>query len=182
MGGPGQNFSVEAFLSTAGAGRTLVSFGKGTSIFAQGDRSDAVFVVLTGIIRLSARARGGKDAALDLLAVHDFVGKDSIANQPIRTTSARALTDCQLLRIDSEVMILALAHEVKLSNALCAYLLTKSLRHRQDLVGQRCDSSEERLACILHDCLSLFATLMISIEATFLLIYSSRTAGIIHWG
>jgi CRP-like cAMP-binding protein len=145
----GHNFNPETFFSTAGAGRDLVSFQKGQSLFAQGDASDAVFVVLAGIVRLSAKSRGGKEATLDILVKHDFVGKDSIADQSIRTTSAKALTDCQLLRIDKKVMMLALAQEVTLSNAFCAYLLTRSLRYRQDLVEQRCDTSEERLACIL---------------------------------
>ena len=80
-----------------------MSFRKGQMIFAQGDASDAVFVIQKGNIRLSARFRGGKEATLDILGDEDFVGKDSIAGQPIRTASASALTDCQLLRIEKKL-------------------------------------------------------------------------------
>jgi CRP-like cAMP-binding protein len=118
-------------------------------IFAQGDASDAVFVIQTGSVRLSARSQGGKEATLDILGNEDFVGKDSIADQPIRTASASALTDCQLLRIEKKAMMLALAEEVTLSNAFCAYVLARNIRYQQDLVDQRCNPSEKRLACIL---------------------------------
>ena len=90
-------FSAEVFLSTIGVGREMMAFRKGQSIFAQGDAADAVFVIQAGRVRLSARSQGGKEATLDILGDEDFVGKDSIAGLPARTTSASALTDCKLL-------------------------------------------------------------------------------------
>jgi CRP/FNR family transcriptional regulator, cyclic AMP receptor protein len=80
------------------------------------------------------------------LGASDFVGKDSIVGEPVRTTSADALTDCQLLRIEKEIMILTLSEEVKLANFLCSYVITRNLRYQKDLVGQRCNRSEKRLA------------------------------------
>jgi CRP-like cAMP-binding protein len=116
-------FDPIAFLSTVGAGREMMSFRKGESIYAQDDVSDAVFVIQTGSVRLSARGQHGKEATLDILGNEDFVGKDSLAGQPVRTASASALTGCRLLRIEQKVMTLALAHEVTLGNhvlCLCA--------------------------------------------------------------
>lgn len=77
-------FSPEVFLSTIGLGREMMSFRKGKSIFAQGD---AVFVIQTGRVRLSARSKSGKEATHDILGDENFVGKDSIAGPPVRTTS-----------------------------------------------------------------------------------------------
>ena len=142
-------FSPEVFLSTIGVGREMLSFRKGQSIFAQGDTADAVFVVQAGRVRLSARSQSGKEATLDILGDEDFVGKDSIAGLPVRTAYANALTDCKLLRIEKEAMMLALAQEVTLSNKFCAYVLARNVRYRQDLVDQRCNPSEKRLARIL---------------------------------
>ena len=139
----------KTFLSTVGAGREMMSFRRGQSVFAQGDVSDAVFVIQTGSVRLSARCQGGKEATLDILGNEDFVGKDSLAGQSIRTASANALTDCQLLRIEQETMMLALAQEVTLATAFCAYVLKRNIRYQQDLVDQRCNPSEKRLARIL---------------------------------
>jgi CRP-like cAMP-binding protein len=142
-------FNPKVFLSTEGAGREMMSFRKGQTIFAQGDVSDAVFVIQTGSVRLSAKSQGGKEATLDILGGEDFVGKDSVAGQAIRTTSANALTNCQLLRIGKKTMMLALAQEVTLSNAFCAFVLARNIRYQHDLVDQRCNPSEKRLARIL---------------------------------
>jgi CRP-like cAMP-binding protein len=93
--------------------------------------------------------RNGKEATLDILGSSDFVGKDSIAGEPIRTTSANALTDCQLLRIENKVMMLTLSQEVEMANLVCAYVLARNLRYQKDLVDQRCNGSEMRLARLL---------------------------------
>jgi len=146
---PVSNFDTKAFLSTAGPGREMVTFRKGQPIFAQGDVSDAMFVIQTGMVRLSARSHGGKEATLDILGSEDLMGKDSMAGQPTRTVSANALTNCQLLRIEMKTMVRVLAKEVALSNAFGVYVLARNLRYQKDLAEQRCDSSEKRLAGIL---------------------------------
>jgi CRP/FNR family transcriptional regulator, cyclic AMP receptor protein len=142
-------FDPKTFLSAVGAGKEMMSFRKGQRIFAEGDASDAVFVVQTGSVRLSARCQGGKEATLDILSSGDFVGKDSLAGEPIRTASANALTCCQLLRIEQKAMMLALAQEVTLATAFCAHVLKRNIRYQQDLVDQRCNPSEKRLARVL---------------------------------
>ena len=72
MAGQRPKFNPKTFLSTVGSGRTLVSFRKGQTIYAQGDASDAVFVIQTGSVRLSARSQGGREATLDILGDKDF--------------------------------------------------------------------------------------------------------------
>jgi CRP/FNR family cyclic AMP-dependent transcriptional regulator len=146
-------FELQVFLTTEGSGRKMVSFSKGKTIFAQGDASDGVFIVQAGLVTLSARLVGNKvasrEAIIDIVSEKDFVGKDSIAGEPLRTASARALTDCRLLRITRAVMVATLAQEVTLANALCASLLTRDVQYQQDLVDQRCNYSEKRLARVL---------------------------------
>ena len=46
-------------------------------------------------------------------------------------------------------MIRIMAREVSLSNILCQYLLKQNLRYRRELVDDRCNFSEKRLAHIL---------------------------------
>jgi CRP/FNR family transcriptional regulator, cyclic AMP receptor protein len=45
--------------------------------------------------------------------------------------------------------MLALAQEVTLATAFCAYVLKRNIRYQQDLVDQRCNPSEKRLARVL---------------------------------
>lgn len=148
MAKQGSTFNPRAFLSSVGPGRTMIPFRKGQVIYAQGDVADALFVIQTGRVKLSAKFHG-KHATLDILSDQDFVGKDSIAGQRIRTASASAMTDCSLLRIEKKTMLLALTRHVKLANVFWTYVLARNIRYQQDLVDQRCSCSERRLARIL---------------------------------
>ncbi len=140
------SFDPKTFLTTVGVGRTLVSFKKGQTIFTQGEAADSLFVIQTGRVKISIKSQTKKEAVLEILSDADFVGKDSMAGQPSRTTSARAITDCSLLRITKKVMLLALGRQVKLANAFWAYMLVRNMRYQQDLADQLCNPSEKRLA------------------------------------
>jgi len=142
-------FNPKTFLSTVGTGREMMSFRRGQTIFAQGDATDALYVIQKGKVRLSVKSEAGKEATLDILSDDDFVGKDAIAGQSSRTASATAMTDCSLLRIKKKTMMLALTRQVKLANVFWAYVLARNIRYQQDLVDQRCNLSEKRLARIL---------------------------------
>jgi len=135
-------------VTNVGQGRKLVSVGKGQTIYAQGDAADALFVIKNGTVKLSVKSRA-IEATLDILSDKEFVGKDSLTGQSSRSASATAITDCSLLRIEKEAMMLALTRHVKLANLFLAYALAKNIRYEQDLVDQHCNPSEKRLAHIL---------------------------------
>jgi len=142
-------FNPKTFLSTVGVGREMMSFRKGQIIFAQGDASGAVFVIQSGNVRLSAKTKGGKGITFAILRDEDFVGEESIAGETIRTASANALTDCLLLRIASQAMLRGLAREVTLLKLFCFYVLARNIRYQEDLLDQRSNFSEKRLARFL---------------------------------
>ncbi|MGA9980218.1 MAG: Crp/Fnr family transcriptional regulator [Candidatus Sulfotelmatobacter sp.] len=139
-------FNPKTFLSTVGTGREMMSFRKGQTIYAQGDTTDALFVIQTGKVKVTVRSPAGKEATLDILSDDDFVGKDAMAGQSSRMASASAITDCKLLRIEKNVMMLALKRHVKLANMFWAYVLARNIRYQQDIVDQHCNRSEKRLA------------------------------------
>jgi len=126
-----------------------VCFHKRQAIYAQGDAADAVFVIQEGTVKLAVKSESGKEAILDILGDGDFVGKDSVAGRPSRLSSASAMTDCTLLRIEKRAMLRALKQQVKLANQFWKYVLNRNIRYQQDIVDQHCFSSEKRLARIL---------------------------------
>jgi CRP/FNR family cyclic AMP-dependent transcriptional regulator len=144
-----RDFNPQGFLSTIGDGRQIVSYREKQTIFAQGDATDAVFVIQKGKIKLSAKSRTGREATLGILTGNDFVGEDGIAGQPLRIASAIALTDCDLLRIDQKVMVLSLHQEQSLLELFVAHLLERNIRYQEDLIDQRCSFSEKRLVRVL---------------------------------
>jgi CRP/FNR family transcriptional regulator, cyclic AMP receptor protein len=142
-------FNSKTFLTTVGTGRKLVLFSKGQTIYAQGDAADALFVIQKGLVQLSVKSQAGRETTLDIFSDEDLVGKDSLSGLSSRMASATAITDCSLLQIEKQVMMLALKRHVKLANVFWTYLLARNIRYQQDLVDQHSNRSEKRLARIL---------------------------------
>jgi CRP/FNR family transcriptional regulator, cyclic AMP receptor protein len=146
---PRRAFNPKTFLTTVGAGRKMMSFTKGQTIYSLNDAADTLFVIQQGKVKLSVKPHAGREAILDILSAGDFVGKDSVAGQASRTASASAMTECTLLRIEKKAMLRALTRHIKLANLFWAYVLARNIRYQQDLVDQHCSSSEKRLGHVL---------------------------------
>jgi CRP/FNR family transcriptional regulator, cyclic AMP receptor protein len=127
----------------------MLSFEKTNTIFAQGDETDGLFFIQKGKVQLSVVSEGGKEATLGILGEGDFFGEGGLAGQLIRMSSANAMTDCVLLRIDKKAMFRCLSLEPKLSAMFLKYLLKRNIRYQDDLVDQLFNSSEKRLARVL---------------------------------
>jgi CRP/FNR family transcriptional regulator, cyclic AMP receptor protein len=127
----------------------VVAFLRKKTIFKQGETADAVFYIQEGKVTLSVVSKNGKEATLGVLNKGDFFGEGSLAGQQLRMGSANAMTDCEVLRIDSKAMMLALHREHAFSELFIAYLLARNIRYEEDLVDQLFNSSEKRLARLL---------------------------------
>jgi CRP/FNR family transcriptional regulator, cyclic AMP receptor protein len=127
-----QKFDVRAFLSKVGLGRTILQYPENSAIFAQGDPADAVFYIQKGRVKLTVVSKQGKEATVALLTEGDFVGEGCItSDQPVRTTSALAITPCSALRIEKKVMLDVLHKEHAFSDLLVAFLVVRNARFRR---------------------------------------------------
>ena len=126
-----------------------MSFQKKNSIFTQGDPTDGLFFVKKGKVRLTVVSEGGKEATLGILSESDCFGEGGLAGQPLRMSSAIAVTDCVLLHVEKKAMMRTLSLEPKLSAMFVKYLLKRNIRYLDDLVDQLFNSSEKRLARVL---------------------------------
>jgi CRP/FNR family cyclic AMP-dependent transcriptional regulator len=78
------DFNPRTFLSTIGKGREMMSFGKKSTIFAQGDATDGLFFIQEGKVQLSVVSEAGKEATLGILSEGDFFGEGGLAvNSPV---------------------------------------------------------------------------------------------------
>jgi CRP-like cAMP-binding protein len=143
------DFNPRTFLSTIGRGRDMVSFAKKNTIFAQGDSTDGLFFIQDGKVQLSVVSEAGKEATLGILSEGDFFGEGGLAGQPLRMSSATAMTDCVLLHVDRKAMMHTMSEQPKLSAMFMKYLLKRNIRYQDDLVDQLFNSSEKRLARVL---------------------------------
>jgi CRP/FNR family transcriptional regulator, cyclic AMP receptor protein len=142
-------FEPKEFLATIGDGMEIVAFSAKQTIFAQGDVANAVFYIKEGSVRLTVVSKAGKGATLSILSDGVFFGEAVLAGQALRLGSATAMTNCEILRIDKEAMILALHRQHAFSDLFVAYLLARNIRYEEDLVDQLFNFSEKRLARLL---------------------------------
>lgn len=127
----------------------MVSFGKKSTIFAQGEATDGPFFIQEGKVQLSVVSEAGKEATLGILSEGDFFGEGGLGGQFTRTSSAIALTNCVLLHIQKKTMTHALSTEPKLSAVFMRLLVKRNIRYQDDLIDQLFNSSEKRLARVL---------------------------------
>ncbi|MFZ0421192.1 MAG: Crp/Fnr family transcriptional regulator [Candidatus Sulfotelmatobacter sp.] len=127
----------------------MLSFQKKSTIFAQGDSTDGLFFIQDGKVQLSVVSEAGKEATLGILSEGDFFGEGGLAGQPLRMSSAVAMTDCVLLHVGKKAMMHAMSVQPKLSVMFVKYLLKRNIRYQDDLVDQLFNSSEKRLARVL---------------------------------
>jgi CRP/FNR family cyclic AMP-dependent transcriptional regulator len=145
-----ETFDPAQFLSQAGLGRRVVRLKADGVFFSQGGLADSIFFLQNGRARLTVVSKAGKEATTTMLAVGDFIGEESVAAIPgLRLSTATAITACTALKIERKEMIRAIDEEHDLSNLFVAFLLARSMRAQADLVDQRFNNSEKRLARIL---------------------------------
>jgi CRP/FNR family cyclic AMP-dependent transcriptional regulator len=144
-----RRFDPKTFLSTIDWGRTIVTFPKKRTIFAQGDSADSVFYIQNGKVKLTVVATNGKEATIGILNQGDFFGEGCITGQALRMCSVTAITDCTVMRINKKSMMEVIHRERAFSDMFVAYLLTRNIRYEEDLVDQLFNSSEKRLARVL---------------------------------
>lgn len=135
--------------SIAGAKFLNLEYSASRSIFSQGDPADSVLYLRRGKVKISVTSQQGKEAIVALLGAGEFFGEGCLAGQPLRITSATAMTDCSLAKIEKPLMARMLHEQHDLSELFVTHLLSRNIRFEEDLVDQLFNSSEKRLARIL---------------------------------
>lgn len=127
----------------------IVHFQKNEIIFSHGERSDSMYYVQRGYVKLSATSTCGKEAVIAICNSRELFGESCIAAaHSARFHGAVALTDVQAVEIDYKVIQSVLWEGGSVASALVAYLLKRSLGIQQSLIDNLTLSSAERLAAI----------------------------------
>jgi CRP-like cAMP-binding protein len=140
---------VATLLKAIAAGKTTVTAVKGTCIFSQGEKSDSVYFIETGKVKISVVSPRGKEAVLVILGARDFFGEGCLVGQPVRISTAIVLEPSTLFRVEKTAMLAALANQRKLSERFIASLLLRNINLEEDLCDQLFNHSERRLARVL---------------------------------
>jgi CRP/FNR family transcriptional regulator, cyclic AMP receptor protein len=139
----------EALLTGIIRGKTVVECGTNRIIFRQGQPADALFYLRRGKVKLAAISPHGKEAIVAILGAGEFFGEGCLAGQRLRMTTAVAITDCTVDKIERLAMVRMLHEKHDISELFIKHLLSRSIRYEADLVDKLFNSSEKRLARIL---------------------------------
>ena len=139
-------FSTKKYLAEAGPGKSIRPYRPNIIVFAQGEPAAALFYIHKGKVKISVNSKSGKEAVIAMLGEGDFFGEGCLAGQPVRISSATAMTECSIMRLERETVVEMLKKESSLAELLLAYTLTRTIRIEEDLVDQLFNSSEKRLA------------------------------------
>lgn len=129
-----------------GEGRTIATYDEANVIFAQGEAANAVYSVKKGKVKLTVVSNAGKEAVIAVLGSGDFFGEGCLAGQQMRMSTATAMTECSITRMEKAVVIEMLQTDPAFSKLLLSYMLTRTIRIEEDLIDQLFNSSEKRLA------------------------------------
>jgi len=142
-------FDPVKFLQTVGRGRSISSYPKKEIIFAQGDEADAVFYIRKGKVKVTVASAQGKEAVVGILGIDEFLGEGCMIGQPKRLATARAMTECVVMRVEKSEITKIVREEPAFSSMFITHVLARSARVEEDLVDQLFNSTEKRLARVL---------------------------------
>lgn len=139
-------FDAQKYLDSAGVARSIAQYGRGETVYTQGDPCDHVMYIQSGGVKLSVLSRTGREAVVAMLGPGDFFGESCLAGQPIRIGSATAITPSTILLVRKEKMVHLLHKQHTMSDRFISHMLARNIRIEEDLLDQLFNSSEKRLA------------------------------------
>ncbi|HEX9857887.1 MAG TPA: Crp/Fnr family transcriptional regulator [Paracoccaceae bacterium] len=119
---------AEAALSTA----RVKDFDRGATIFLQGERASAIYIVAEGWVKLYRIAPNGAEAVVGVFTKGRSFGEAVAFRHDTYPVAAEAVTDCSLIRIEADT-ILRLIRE---SPEIAVSILSATFVHLQGLVAQ----------------------------------------------
>jgi CRP/FNR family transcriptional regulator, cyclic AMP receptor protein len=139
-------FNARVFLHSSGVAKTIAEYERAETIFTQGEPCLDILYIQRGGVKLTVLSKTGKEAVVAMLGAGDFFGEGCLTGQPIRRGSASAIVPSTILQISKETMLRLLRTEHAMSDCFIANMLSRNTRIEADLMDQRFNSGEERLA------------------------------------
>jgi len=127
----------------------LRSFPTGKEIMAQGEEGDSLFILLSGVARISVLAANGREIVLDYAEAGEVLGEIAMIDGGVRTASVHAFTDCEALRLTRPAFSEAIARHPQMALRLMQGLARRLRQTNATIEAERAYTSGPRLARFL---------------------------------
>ena len=119
---------VESVLASA----HVRHFDRGATVFLQGERAEAIYIVATGWVKLYRMAPNGAEAVVGVFTRGRSFGEAVAFRHDTYPVSAEAVTDCDLIRIEADVIL----RHIRDNPEMAVSVLSATFVHLQALVSQ----------------------------------------------
>jgi CRP-like cAMP-binding protein len=127
------------------------SYSEGETIFVQGDAARAVFIVLSGFVKLSRLTPSGTEAVVTIMGRNRSFAEAMVLRGEPYPVTAEAISDCTLLQIDG----VRLRQFLLENQEFAIRMLASTFVHLQGLVDQierlKAHTGVQRVAQFLAD-------------------------------
>ena len=142
----GPPFVSDLILAALGAPKKTLSFHKKQMIFAAGDRSDFIYFIEHGSVKLTVGSRAGKEAVTAVLHGKQFFGEEVLFVSCVpRSSNAIAITDLQVVPIKPNALLRVLSRNPEICEAFISSLVGLITHVNGELADALLYSGEQRL-------------------------------------
>jgi len=122
----------EHVAETVLAGARVRSFDRGATIFLQGEKATAIYIVAEGWVKLYRIAPNGAEAVVGVFTKGRSFGEAVAFRHATYPVAAEAVTDCSLIRIEAD----SLLRQIRESPEVAISILSATFVHLNSLVVQ----------------------------------------------
>lgn len=108
------------------------SFSRGETIFLQGERASAIYIVAEGWVKLYRIAPSGAEAVVGVFTKGSSFGEAVAFRHDTYPVAAEAVTDCDLIRIEAAVLL----RQIRENPEVAISILSATFVHLHGLVAQ----------------------------------------------
>ena len=122
----------EHVAETVLAGARVRGFDRGATIFLQGEKATAIYIVAEGWVKLYRIAPNGAEAVVGVFTKGRSFGEAVAFRHATYPVAAEAVTDCSLIRIEAD----SLLRQIRESPEVAISILSATFVHLNSLVVQ----------------------------------------------
>lgn len=103
----------------------LSEYGRGETIFHQGDHGRELYIVVRGKVRIFKTSPSGNETSINIFASRDVIGEFSVLDDLPRSATAKAIGPCALLAVTQERFLRHMREMPDLAMAVARLLVSK---------------------------------------------------------
>jgi CRP/FNR family cyclic AMP-dependent transcriptional regulator len=144
---PAVTANLNFFLSALKGHKKTVHFRKNEVIFSHGDRSDSIFYLETGAVKLTVTSERGKEAVIALLGVGNLLGESALGSgERLRSYQAIAMSRVRALKIERNSALRVIYKDEEICSSVLSALIEGAERLQEQVASGILYTSDQRLA------------------------------------